>query len=28
VGTEYIAKIKENWMDFDVLIARQTRWDS
>src|SRR6202030_2859887 len=21
VGTEYIAKIKENWMDFDVLIA-------
>jgi len=21
VGTEYIAKIKENWLDFDVLIA-------
>jgi len=21
VGTEYIARIKENWMDFDVLIA-------
>ena len=21
VGTEYVAKIKENWMDFDVLIA-------
>jgi large subunit ribosomal protein L1 len=21
VGTEYLAKIKENWMDFDVLIA-------
>src|SRR5438045_4909641 len=25
VGTEYIAKIKDNWLDFDVLIATQEK---
>jgi len=24
VGTEYLAKIKEGWLDFDVLIAIMT----
>jgi len=28
VGTEYIAKIKENWLDFDVSSPLRTRWAS